>query len=79
MDARTEELIRGKAFELSEAPDRATRTAIDNWLEAERLILGGLAEEAATYETAAPTGKARMAQGTTDASSIAKASTKKVR
>lgn len=52
MDTRTEELIRLKAFELSQLPERMESSAIDNWLDAERLILGGLAEEGATYAAA---------------------------
>ncbi|MFW5680511.1 MAG: hypothetical protein ACOC3D_09595 [Pseudomonadota bacterium] len=52
MDSLLEERIRQRAFELSEDPTRADLSAIDHWLDAERLIMGGLAEDDTTYEAA---------------------------
>ncbi|TVQ33928.1 MAG: hypothetical protein EA356_11450 [Geminicoccaceae bacterium] len=50
MDSITEERIRQRAFELSEDPARAHLSDIDNWLDAERLVLGGLAEDEGSYQ-----------------------------
>jgi hypothetical protein len=52
MHAQTQERIRRLAFELSKRPTRAAKSPLENWLEAERAILCGLAEDGALYEPA---------------------------
>ncbi len=52
MDAQVHDRIRVLAFELSQLPGRARMNELDNWLEAERAILSGLAEDGALYEPA---------------------------
>ena len=61
MDPRLEDRIRQRAFELSEEPERSEATPVDNWLEAERQISDGLAEDAPDFlgEEAAPTATER--------------------
>ncbi|MEO1091910.1 MAG: hypothetical protein AAFX81_14865 [Pseudomonadota bacterium] len=50
MNRDTLERIRRQAFQLSMEPSRAHLSDVDNWLDAERAILNGLAEDGAAYQ-----------------------------
>ena len=52
MDAHTVDRIRMLAYELSQRAERAATSPLDNWLDAERAVLTGLAESGAIYEPA---------------------------
>jgi hypothetical protein len=66
MDERIQDLIRMRAFELSQDPNRTALSDLDNWLDAERMILGGLHEDEQSYDAASSAETGTMATTSDD-------------